>query len=348
MRDIVGRRRWFYLISALVVAPGIVSLALFGIPLAIDFTGGALWELEFEAAGVPPAEIRAVYGARGLTDTLVQTSGENVFLIRSKVIGPATKAEIEGELRAAFGGFTELRFEEVGPSVGVEVQQRAALAVGVAALAILLYISIAFRKVAHPVRFGTCAILAMIHDVAVVLGLASILGALVGFEADALFLTAILTVIGYSVHDSIVVFDRIRENMSRRIGEPIESIVNHSIFQTLDRSINTQLTVVFTLVALLLFGGVTIRFFILMLLIGVVSGTYSSIFNASPLLVDWERNPDKMLYALGFFLPPVGAVLGAWHLVRRRAAEAARPYLLASGAGGALLIVLLVARGLLA
>lgn len=347
MLDIVGRRRWFYLISALVVAPGVVSLALFGLPLAIDFTGGAIWELEFDEAGIPPAEIKAVYDARGLIDTLVQTSGENIFLIRSKVIGSAAKAEIQDELRAEFGAFTELRFEEVGPSVGVEVQQRAALAVGTAALAILLYISIAFRKVANPVRFGTCAILAMIHDVAVVLGLASILGGLVGFEADALFLTAVLTVIGYSVHDSIVVFDRIRENMSRRVGEPIESVVNHSIFQTLDRSINTQLTVVFTLFALLLFGGVTIRFFVLVLLIGVVSGTYSSIFNASPLLVDWERNPDKMLYALGFFLPPVGAALGVWQLLRRRAADAARPHLLASGAGGAILIVLLVARGLI-
>ncbi len=181
------------------------------------------------------------------------------------------------------------RFESVGPAIGAEVAQRAGLAVGVAALGILLYISYAFRKVDHAVRYGVAAIVAMLHDVLVVLGLEAILGHFLGWEVNSLFLTALLTVIGFSVHDTIVVFDRIRENrrLHRRLSYDV--LVNHSIVQTLDRSINTQLTVMFTLLALLLFGGVTTHHFVTVLLIGVFSGTYSSIFNAAPILVVWEN-----------------------------------------------------------
>jgi preprotein translocase subunit SecF len=182
-----------------------------------------------------------------------------------------------------------LRFESVGPSVGQEVASRAAGAVGLAAIAIMLYITYAFRGVPHAFRYGVSAIVAMLHDVAVVIGLEAIFGHYLGWEVDALFLTALLTVIGFSVHDSIVVFDRIRENSRIYRRLPYETLVNHSIVQTLDRSINTQLTVMFTLLALALFGGVTIRHFVIILLIGVFSGTYSSIFNAAPLLVVWEN-----------------------------------------------------------
>ncbi len=163
----------------------------------------------------------------------------------------------------------------------------------VAALAILLYIWYAFRGVPHAWRYGTAAIVAMLHDVFVVLGVAAILGHFLGWEVDALFLTALLTVIGFSVHDTIVVFDRIRENQSIYRRVPYEKVVNHSIVQTLDRSINTQLTVLFTLLALALFGGLTIRHFVVTLLVGVLSGTYSSIFNASPILVVWENGEWK-------------------------------------------------------
>jgi len=162
-----------------------------------------------------------------------------------------------------------------------------------AALAILAYIWYAFRGVEHSFRYGTAAIIAMLHDVFVVLGVEAILGYFLGWEADALFLTALLTVIGFSVHDTIVVFDRIRENshVYRRID--YETLVNHSTIQTLDRSINTQLTVMFTLLALALFGGETIRHFVIILLVGIFSGTYSSIFNASPILVVWENREWK-------------------------------------------------------
>lgn len=292
MFDIVGKRYWYFVFSALIMIPGFVALAAFGLPLAIDFTGGSLLQLEFnQAVDVSTAEIKAIYAAQDpeLDDPLVQTSGERGLLIRSKSMNAETKNVIKAEIQDQYGEFTELRFESVGPSVGAQVANRAFLAVGLAAIGILLYIAWAFRNVPNPVRYAVCAIIAMLHDVAVVVGLAAIFGHYLGWEVDALFLTALLTVIGYSVHDSIVVFDRIRENIGRHRGDPFEDVVNHSIIQTLDRSINTQLTVVFTLTALALFGGITIRHFVIWLLIGIVSGTYSSIFNASPLLVAWEN-----------------------------------------------------------
>ena len=292
MFDIVGKRYWYFAFSALIMIPGLVALAAFGLPLAIDFTGGSLLQLEFDQpVSISTAEIKAIYAENDpeLDDPLVQTSGDQGLLIRSKSMDAEMKNVIEADIREAYGDFTELRFESVGPSVGAQVADRASQAVALAAAGILLYIAWAFRHVPNPFRYAVCAIIAMLHDVAIVVGLAAIFGHYLGWEVDALFLTALLTVIGFSVHDSIVVFDRIRENIGRHRGDAFENIVNHSIIQTLDRSINTQLTVVFTLTALALFGGITIRHFVIWLLVGIVSGTYSSIFNASPLLVAWEN-----------------------------------------------------------
>ncbi len=293
MTDIVGKRYWYFALSLLVILPGMISLAVWGLPLSIDFTGGSKLEVQFPqaAAGqVLPADIQAVMGKVGFADSIVQTAEDNVVIIRSKTLDEATQAAVLAALQAKYGETVVLSSDNVGPTVGAEVTQKAAMAVGLAALGILLYITYAFRGVPHAFRYGVCAIVAMLHDVAVMVGAASILGHFAGWEVDALFLTAALTVIGFSVHDTIVVFDRIRENQRiyRRAG--YETVVNHSIVQTLDRSINTQLTVMFTLLALALFGGVTIQHFIITLLIGVFSGTYSSIFNASPLLVVWENN----------------------------------------------------------
>ncbi|NIN68798.1 MAG: protein translocase subunit SecF [Anaerolineae bacterium] len=350
MLDIVGRRYLYYLISAVVVVPGLISLILFGLNFSIDFTGGSILELQFEqAVVVQPAQLKELFGQYGFGDTMVQSSPGNIFLIRSKTLDAGTKGKIQQDLEERFGSFTELRFESVGPAVGGEVQRRAYIVVGMAAVAILIYISFAFRHVMRPVRYGTCAIIAMVHDIFVVVGLASILGWVRGFEVDALFLTALLTVIGFSVHDSIVVFDRIRENSRRYAGQPVEDIVNHSIIQTLDRSINTQLTVVFTLTALLLFGGITIRSFVLTLLIGIISGTYSSIFNASPLLVEWERRPDLLLYALSALIPPAGLIIGL--LLLFRGSDTSRPWargcLLAALAGAVVITGLLLLRGVI-
>jgi preprotein translocase subunit SecF len=211
-------------------------------------------------------------------------------IVRSKNIDPATANQIVAEMEKRFDSqVTIRRFDSVGPAVGKEVATRAAGAVALAAVGILAYITFAFRGVPHASRFGTAAILAMLHDVAVVIGVEAILGHFLGWEVDALFLTALLTVIGFSVHDTIVVFDRIRENSQAYRRLPFETVVNHSIVQTLDRSLNTQLVVMFTLFALALFGGDTIRHFVIILLVGVFSGTYSSIFNAAPVLVVWEN-----------------------------------------------------------
>jgi preprotein translocase subunit SecF len=293
MFNIVERRHWYFLLSALIITPGLVamiySIVMYGSPikLGIDFTGGSLLELQFDQQ-VQPAEVRQVLVENGFTGSTVTTTADNTILIRTKPMEPAVKAQIEEAMRDAFGPVEELRFESVGPAVGAEVTRTAAVAVAVAALFILLFIIFAFRKVPNAFRYGVCAIAAMFHDILVTVGLFSIASLVLGWEADALFLTALLTVIGFSVQDTIVVFDRIRENIPKRRGESYETIVNRSLLETLHRSLATQLNAIFVLVALLLFGGATMKQFVAVLLVGLMSGTYSSIFNAVPLLVVWE------------------------------------------------------------
>ncbi len=291
MLNIVGKRYWYFALSILIIVPGMIALAIWGLPLAIDFTGGSLLEVRFDSGNPPePGQVVQLYDEFGIGDPIVQSIGTDGITARSKHIDEATKTNLVTEMEKRFGGpITVLRFDSVGPSVGAEVAERAAGAVGLATLGILAYITYAFRGISHAFRYGVAAILAMLHDVAVVVGVEAILGHFLGWEVDALFLTALLTVIGFSVHDSIVVFDRIRENQTIHRRLNYEKLVNHSIVQTLDRSINTQLTVMFTLLALLLFGGVTTRHFVTILLVGVLSGTYSSIFNAAPILVVWEN-----------------------------------------------------------
>ena len=304
MLDIVKRRYLYFGISLLVIVPGLIGLLVWGFPLAIDFTGGSLLQVQFDSGTVPEdAQILAIYNEFGFGDSQVQTTDNNAVIIRSKSMDESTRAQIVSTMEQRFNAtITVQRFDTVGPSVGQEVASRAAGAVALAAIGIMIYITIAFRGVSHAFRYGAAAIIAMLHDVAVVVGVEAILGHFLGWEVDALFLTALLTVIGFSVHDSIVVFDRIRENANVYRRLPYETVVNHSIVQTLARSINTQFTVMLTLLALVLFGGVTVRHFVVTLLVGVFSGTYSSIFNAAPILVVWEnrewrnwfrRNPSE-------------------------------------------------------
>ena len=293
MFNIVEKRHWYFLLSALIIIPGVVamvySIATYGAPfkLSIDFTGGTLLELGFDQE-VQPSEVRQVFVNNGFPGTAVTTTADETVLVRSKPMEPEEKAQIVDALRDSFGPVEELRFESVGPAVGAEVTRTAAIAVAVAALFILAFIIFAFRKVPNAFRYGICAIAAMLHDILVTVGLFSIASLALGWEADALFLTAILTVIGFSVQDTIVVFDRIRENIPKRRGEPYETIVNRSLLETIHRSLATQLNAIFVLVALLLFGGATMKQFVAVLLVGLLSGTYSSIFNAVPLLVVWE------------------------------------------------------------
>jgi len=291
MIDIVKRRYLYFTISLLVIIPGLLALIIWGLPLAIDFTGGSLLYIRFDSGNLPKSqEIIDLYTPYGFSDTLVQTSGSDRLFIRSKDMDEATRSDIVQAMEERFNTSIVVEsFETVGPSIGKEVALRAAGAVGLAALGIMFYITYAFRRVTHALRYGVSAIIAMLHDVLVVIGIEAILGHFLGWEVDAMFLTALLTVIGFSVHDTIVVFDRIRENSNIYRRLPYETVVNHSIVQTLARSINTQLTVLFTLLALAIFGGITIRHFVIILLVGVLSGTYSSIFNAAPILVVWEK-----------------------------------------------------------
>jgi len=301
MLDIVKRRYLYFGISLMVIIPGLIALIVWGLQPAIDFTGGSMLFVRFQPGTRPSAQdLLDVYASFGQADALAETTENDGMIIRSKEIDQETKTHIVNEMEARFGGpITVERFDSVGPSVGLEVAERAAGAVGLAALGILLYITYAFRQVPHAVRYGVAAIIAMLHDVAVVIGIEAILGHFLGWEVDALFLTALLTVIGFSVHDTIVVFDRIRETRSIQRRLPFDTIVNQSINQTLARSINTQLTVMITLLALAIFGGVSIRHFVVTLLVGVFSGTYSSIFNAAPILVVWEKKEWRTWFRRG-------------------------------------------------
>jgi len=299
--NIIKNRYVYFLVSLLIIIPGIVFLVLNWIniktplPLGIDFTGGSLLEVQFSGTRPPIDNVKSAYlQFAPESDPIIQSLDEDSYAIRSKRIEDDIKGLIVAELESQSGASVNvLEFTSVSATVGAEVTRSAGFAILMAALAILGYISFAFRGVDHAIRYGTAAIAAMLHDVLVVLGTEAILAYYLGWEADALFLTALLTVIGFSVHDSIVVFDRIRENshVFRRIG--YETLVNHSVVQTLDRSINTQLTVLFTLFALALFGGESIRHFVIILLVGIFSGTYSSIFNAAPILVVWENQEWK-------------------------------------------------------
>jgi preprotein translocase subunit SecF len=302
MIDLVGKRHIWYLISAIAIVPGLISLVVYGLNLGIDFTGGTSWELEMtERESVTTEEVRAILDENGFPDSVVQISENNIVLIRMKELseGSEQKAAIENAFREQFGEFTELQIQTVGPTVGAEIRNRAIIAVALASVGVLLYIAYAFRKTQAPLRYGTCAIIAMLHDIVFVLGIFSILGWVADVEIDALFVTAILTIMGFSVHDTIVVFDRIRENLEKHAAPTFEETVNYSVGQTMVRSLNTSVTVVLTLLALYLFGGESTRWFVFALLVGVIAGTYSSIFNASQLLVSWENGEIARFFRFG-------------------------------------------------
>jgi preprotein translocase subunit SecF len=293
MSDLMGKRNWFFALSALIIVPGLISLILFHLRLGIDFTGGSLLQYRFTQQ-VQPADIKQIYAGAGFPDVEVQTTTDGLTaIVRAPNLSVDQIEESENALRAKYGNVTREAADTVGPLIGQQTTRNAILAVLAASAIILLYIWWAFRRLDKPYRYGTCAIIALLHDVLVVVGLWSIFGEVFGYQVDALFVTGVLTVVGFSVHDTVVVFDRIRENLIKRAAATFEQTVNNSLVQTLARSLNTSLTVLFTLLALLLFGGVTIRNFVLVLLIGIASGTYSSIFNASALLVVWENWDER-------------------------------------------------------
>jgi preprotein translocase SecF subunit len=296
MYRIVEHRKWYFLISWLIIMPGLLAMiystATTGKPfkVAIDFTGGAIWELSFDKA-IQPADLRQIFVDAGFNDTAVTTLGDGkTAQVRLKPVDDDQKLSLMQAMKAKFGqSVTELQFALVGPTIGSEVTQAAVVAVFAAAIAITLFLVVVFRKVAHPFRYGVSAVIAMLHDILVTMGIFAIFSLLFGWEADALLLTAILTVISFSVQDTIVVFDRIRENSGKYRGEAFGLIADRSLLETLHRSLATQLNALFMMGALLLFGGPTIRQFVAVMFFGLISGTYSSIFNAVPILVAWEE-----------------------------------------------------------
>ncbi|MBL7208727.1 MAG: protein translocase subunit SecF [Dehalococcoidia bacterium] len=289
MMDIVGKRFWFFLISAVVIIPGIVSLAIFGLQLGVDFSSGTTMTLRFDAE-VEQGQLRQVLADSGYDEAMIQRTGEGDSLVRTRQISSGERLELTNALEADLNVEVTVRDSyTVSPIIATETGRNAAIAVGIAAVFMLLYIAWAFRRMPKPFRWGICAIVALAHDILVVMGIFSILGWVAGVQIDALFITGMLTVVGYSVNNTVVVFDRIRENVSKGISKDFELTVNSSILETLGRSLNTSLTTLFVILAIFLFGGVTIHYFVLVLLIGVIAGTYSSMCIAGPLLVIWDR-----------------------------------------------------------
>lgn len=305
MFSLIQKRRYFFLLSAFIIIPGLMvmiySLVTTGtlFRLSIDFVGGSIYELTFTGPGATESNIQAVFARFGDENASVQQLGDpeqHRWSVRSSIQESAVSDQVLAELgRIAPIDPDRSRNESVSATVGQEVTRAAVFAVIVVGVVIIGFIVFSFRQVPNAFRYGVCAVAAMMHDVLVVCSVMSLTGLLFGWETDALFLTALLTVVGFSMQDTIVLFDRIRENIPKYLGEPYETIVNRSILETIHRSLATQLNAFFIMAAILLFGGDTIKQFIALLFIGLVSGTYSSIFTAVPLLVAWEKGEIPFL-----------------------------------------------------
>ncbi|HEX77898.1 MAG TPA: protein translocase subunit SecF [Dehalococcoidia bacterium] len=297
MFDLVGKRHWFFALSGVIIIVGLVFLGIFRLKWGVDFSPGSELTVRFSQA-VDRGALVAEMADLGYPDAAVQGVGENSYIIRttSNVTGEEL-ARIKDRIEEKLSPFAaQPTLASVGPAHSRQIVRGAAIAVAVGALGILLYIAWAFRRLPRPFRYGTCAIVGLLHDILVVVVVFSILGKLLNMEVDLMFVTGVLAVIGYSVNNTVVVFDRIRENLGRGIGANFADTVNLSLVQTLGRSLNTSLTTVFVLLALYLVVGIEIRPFILVLLVGVIAGTYSSLFIASQLLVVWERGEVGRLW----------------------------------------------------
>lgn len=317
MKMMQHKRIWF-LISFLLLLPGIISLFVWNLNLGIDFKGGSLAEYKVEAGESAQEKsvtqdqgrevIKKIYSEEGIGEPIVQTDegASDVRLItKSKAISSQQRSNIVRRLNESTPKVSELRFETIDPQVGADVTRRAIWSIVIASLAIIIYLTISFRGVPKPlssVQFGVFAVVALLHDVLFIVGFYSLMGHFFGWEVNADFVTAALTVMGFSVHDTIVVFDRLRENLKLNPSGSFQDIANLSVSQTIARSLNTSITVILALFAVVLLGGTTIRPFALTLLVGIAAGTYSSIFFATPLL-DWWRTTQPRLVKLQSRLP---------------------------------------------
>lgn len=288
MFDITGKRFWLFLISGVVILIGIISLATFGLKWGIEFSSGSMMRVSFEQE-VDQGELRQELASLGYANAIVQGAEEADFYIRTDKLSGEEKTQLENALIARFGNLEETEFYSVSPMVAAETAYNAGIAVAVAALGILLYITWAFHRMPNPFRYGTCAIVALAHDMLVALGVFSILSGILDWEINLMFITGILAVIGYSVNNTVVVFDRIRENLHKGVNSDFEVVVNSSLVETLSRSLNTSLTTLIVVLSLLFFVGASIQNFAAVLMIGIIAGTYSSLCIAPQLLVVWEK-----------------------------------------------------------
>jgi preprotein translocase subunit SecF len=285
-------RKVSYIFSGVLILGSIISLITFGLKTGIDFTGGSILEMEFKEDKPSNQEIESKLSELHLGEIILQSTGDRGVIIRTKEINE----EAHQEILKRFEGAEERYFEIVGPTVGRELEQKTKLAIILALIAIVCYIALAFRKISRPVaswQYGLATLFALFHDLLIPLGVFAYLGKFYNAEITITIIAALLTVLGYSVHDTIVIFDRIRENLLKRFSQSFDETVNWSLNQTLGRSINTVLTVLFMLFALFFFGGETLKYFSLALIIGIISGAYSSIFIASPILVSWLKWREK-------------------------------------------------------
>lgn len=297
MVNVVTTRRYWFLLSGALVLAALIMIAVFGLRLGIDFTGGTLAELQFTGARPDKSRVEQVAADAGVERATIQPLGTAGYLVRAAFIDEKKHEAFSGALKQAFADeWREERFDTIGPTISKELRENTLYAIVLVVLAIIVYIAWTFRRVSEPVsswKYGMCAIIALLHDVAIPTGVFAVLGRFAGVEIDALFVTALLTIFGFSVNDTIVTFDRIRENLLKQRHDPFETVVAESVEQTITRSFNTTITTLIALVAVYFFGGASTQPFALALIIGFISGVYSSIFLASPLLVSWYRWGSK-------------------------------------------------------
>jgi len=312
MLDIVGKRFWFLIISGVFTLLCVIFLAAFGLRMGIEFSSGSMITLSFDQK-VEQSDLTGELASLGYTNAIVQSTGAGDFFIRTRGLSGEDKTALESGLTARFGSLTVREFDSVSPMIATETARNALIAVIIASIGILLYITWAFRRMPSPFRYGTCGIIALVVNVLVVLGVFAVLGAMLGWEINLMFITGVLAVIGYSVNNTVVIFDRIRENLKRGVSPRFELIVNNSLVESLSRSFNTSLTTLIVVMALLLFVGATIQNFAVVLLIGIVFGTFSSLYIAPPLLVVWENGEwgkfvkrPSLVRPLARIIPPLG------------------------------------------
>ena len=295
MYKIIENKKSWFLLSGILIGLSFLALLIWGLKLGIDFKGGSLLEITYEERPLVN-EIEEVFLNLELNNVKIQPSGNNKFILRFENVDENIHQDLIKSLKELENkeksSFQELRFESIGPIIGQELKAKALKAIIIVLIFIVLYIAYAFRKVSQPSaswKFGLAAIIALAHDLIIIIGIFSILGHYFKIEIDSLFVTALLTILGFSVHDTIVTFDRTRENLFKYPDKSFSEIVNLSVNQTIIRSLNTSFTTLFVLLAIYIFGGESIKNFVLALILGVLIGTYSSIFIASPLLTSWNK-----------------------------------------------------------